>query len=445
MAQVSIGQVESLESLIRGLESVREALEAACRGQVAAVERQRAEAQDETQNSEGMLDQASQTEQAAYQALADAQQRLESAESVLNAAELALSACEAQPPDEDGNGPDCSAEEAAVTGAQAAVQAARADVDEARAATQRAIQDRQRMQHRVELVKQALSIAEQAFERVQQECTSRLHEVGNLIDTGKVRLAAAQRALDAYLAAYPPAARFHEWLYWHPDRGKPITPDVIRDRLNLSREEQRLLQEYLYDRHPSYRNMVDKFRREWESASSDVERNIVIRNARIQMCGTYAEHLARHALAPLGANIKTQGRTTVGNDGRYTKTDLIVTDLRVPVVLGRGESMGAPVGGSLAFEVKCGKADYLYAQKDHLLFQAEGHKQADAHCTLCSRDIHDLPPEKEKELRDALRAAGSPLVGMMPAKNEIDRSCLAFIQSFEKGNTHENTTGGNPA
>jgi hypothetical protein len=434
MAQVSVGQVENLEDLIRGLESIREALETACREHTSAAERQYAEAREEAQNSERMFEEASQAEQVAYQTLAEAQQNLASAENALSAAESALLACAAQPPDEDGNEPDCSGEEAAVEVAQAAVDAAQVALEEARTATEKATEDRQRMEQRVELARQALSMAEQLFERVQQECTSRMQEVGRAIDTGKARLAAAQRALDAYLAANPTAARFHKWIRWHPEHGKPITPDVIRDRLNLSHEERRLLHEYLYERNVGYRNMVDKYRGEWVAANGDVERNIVNRNARIHLCGMYAEHLARYALAPLGRNIETQGRTLVGDDGRYTKTDLIVTDLQVPVILGRGEGMGAPVGGSLAFEVKCGTAAYLYAQKDHMLFQAEGHKQADAHCTLCSRDIYDLPPAKEKELRDALRAAGSPLVGMMPAKNDIDRSCLEFIQPNNRGN-----------
>lgn len=428
MSQVSIGQVENLDDLIRGLDSVREALETACREQVAVMGRQCIEAREETQNSESMLEQASQAEQAAHQTLAEAQQNVESAANALGAAESALSSCEAQPPDEDGDRPDCSGEEAAVGEAQAAVEAAEAAVDEAKAATEKATEDRQRMEQRVESAKQALSMATKAFKRAQQECTSRMHEVSTSIDTGKARLVAAKHALDAYLATNPPAARFREWFHWSPEQGKPITPDVIRDRLNLSREQQMLLQAYLYERHPTYRNMVDMYRGEWVVAKGDVERNIVNRNARIHLCGAYAEHLARHALAPLGGRTETQGRTLVGDDGRYTKTDLIVTDLRVPVVLGRGEGMGAPVGGSLAFEVKCGKADYLYTQKNHMLFQAEGHRQADAHCTLCSRDIHDLPPEKEEELRDALRTAGSPLVGMLPAKNDIDHSCLAFIQ-----------------
>lgn len=433
MTQVSIGQVANLEDLLRGLESVREGLETACREQVAAAERQYAKASEETQNSEEMLDRATQAEQSACRSLSDAEQKLESAKETLSTAESALSTCEAQPRDEDGWGPDCSGEAAAASSAQTAVDSAEAVVNDAKAAADQAAEDRQHMQQRVECAKNALSIAEQAFERAQQECTARMQEVGALIDAGAGRLTAAQRALDAYLAANPPSARFYRWLNWHPEPGRTITPDVIRDRLNLSREEQRLLQEYLYDRYPGYRSMVDKYRGEWVAARGDVERNVIARKARIHLAGSHAEHLARHSLAPLGGGIVTQRRTRVDDDGRYTTTDLVVADLRVPVVLGRGESMGAAIGGSLAIEVKCGKADYLYSQMSHMSFQAKGHKQADARCTLCSRDIHHLPPEKAKELRDALHAAGSPLVGMLPVKNDIDQVCIAFIQSDTKG------------
>ena len=428
MAQVSIGQVENLEDLVRGLESVREALESACRGQIAAAESQCTEAREETQDSESMLEGACQADQEAQQAVEEAQQNLESAENALSAAESALSACEAQPHDEDGNGPDCSAEDADVAGAQAAVADAQTAVAEAQAALAQAIENRQRMEQRVDCAKQALAMAEQALEHAQQECTSRMNAVCNAIETGKARLTAAQHALESYLATNAPAAQFNSWLGWRPEQGKPITPDVIRDRMNLSVEQQRLLQEYLYDRNAAYHDLVDKYRGEWAAAKGDVERNMVNRKVRIHVSGQFAEQVARHALAALGGKIETQLRTFVGDGGRYTKTDLLVTDLRVPVILGRGDGMGAPVGGSMAFEVKCGKSDYLYGQKEHMKFQAEGHKHADAHCTLCSRDIHDLPPDKEKELRDALRDAGSPMVGMLPAKNDIDKSCLEFIR-----------------
>lgn len=321
-----------------------------------------------------------------------------------------------------------AAAEAAVLEAEAAVEEAQAAVEAARAELEKATEDRQQAEQRVEYAKRAFSMAEQAFEQAQQECASRMQEVCALIDTGRARLTAAQRVLEGYLATDPPAAQFYEWLHWRPEHGKVITPDVIHSRMDLSGEQQHLLQGYLYDRIPAYRNMVDKYRGEWAAAKGDVERNIVNRKARIHLGGEYAEQMARHALAPLGKKVETQGRTLVGDGGKYTKTDLIVTDLRVPVILGRGENMCAPVGGSMAFEVKCGKANYLYSQRDHMVFQTEGHKQADAHCTLCSRDIHELPPEKERELREALRAAGSPLIGVLPAKNDVDQSCLEFIR-----------------
>lgn len=433
MTQVSVGQIENLEDLTRGLESVREELEKSFLELIAAAERQCAEAREETQNSENMLDQACQAEQEAQQALDEAQQNLELAENERSAADSALSACEAQPPDEDGHGPDCFGEEADAVEARVASEAARDAFLTAKVQVEKAKENRQRMEQRVECAKQALAMAELALELAEHQRATAMCRIGCSIDTGKARLVAAHYALQAYLATNPAAAQFHEWLHWHPEHGKPITPDIIRDRMNLSREQQRLLQEYLYDRNPAYRNLVDKYRSEWAAANGDVERNIVNRKVRIQLSGEYAEQLARQALAPLGGSIETQGRTFVGDEGAYTKTDLIVGDLHVPVVLGRGEGMGAPVGGSMAFEVKCGKADYLYSQKDHMRFQAEGHKQADAHCTLCSRDIHDLPAEKETELRDALRSTGSPLVGMLPAKNEIDRSCLEFIKQDKDG------------
>jgi len=179
--------------------------------------------------------------------------------------------------------------------------------------------------------------------------------------------------------------------------------------------------------------MVDRYRAEWASAKDDIERNIVVRKTCIHLSGEFGEQMARYAMAPLGGQIETQARSFVGSDGRYTKTDLIVSGLRTPVILGHGGGMGAPVGGSLAFEVKCGKADYIYSQKDHMVFQAQGHKQANAQCTLCTRDIHDLSPEREKELRDTLSKAGSPLVGMLPRKNEIDQSCLDMIRQNQEG------------
>lgn len=433
MAQVSIGQVENLEELLQGLLSVREQLESACREQIGTAESTLCASREEAATSGQMLDRAAQLEQAAQQALENAQSNLQSSQAALGSARSALSSCQSQPPDENGNPPNCSGEESAVASAEADVEAAQAEVAQAQAALEQAKGNRQAMEQRVEHARQACAMAEQALEQARAECTARLASVSQSVDTATRRLSAAQQALNAYLATNPAAAQFHSWLKWNATQhGAAITPDTLRDRMNLSADQRDLLQEYLYDRNPQYRGLVDRYRREWAAAKGDAERNIVARKTRIHLSGAFAEHMARLALAPLGGKIETQGRTFVGDCGRYTKTDLLVTDLRVPVILGRGEGMSAPVGGSMAFEVKCGKADYLYSQMDHMVFQAEGHKQADAQCTLCSRDIHDLPSEKEKHLRNTLHDAGSPLVGMLPRKNEIDESCIDFIRAGEE-------------
>jgi hypothetical protein len=433
MAQVSIGRVENLEELVHGLLSMREALESSCREQISVAESKCGEAREETQNSENMLECAIQQEQAAQQRLEEMQETLESAKDALRTAKSMLSACNALPCDEDRVHPDCSCEESDVADAEAAVDQAQANLVQAQTGLEQAKENHQAMDQRVERAKQALAIAEQSLERSRAECAVRLATVSQFVDVATGRLAAAQQALNAYFATNPSAAQFHTWLKWNPTQHAGlITPDILRDRMNLSTEQRQMFQEYLYDRNPAYRRSVNKYRSEWAATRGDAERNIVARKTRIHLSGEFAEQMARHALAPLGGQIETQGRTFVGGNGRYTKTDLLVTDLLVPVILGRGEGMGAPVGGSMAFEVKCGKADYLYSQKDHMVFQAEGHKQADAQCTFCSRDIHDLPQEKEKELRDILRKAGSPLVGMLPYKNEIDQSCLEFIREGEE-------------
>jgi len=433
MAQVSIGQVENLEDLVRGLQSVRDALETACREQIAVAQQKCAEAREEAQNSESMLESSTQQEQAAQQKVEGAEHTLDSAQGSLASAQSSLSSCLAQPPDDEGRCPDCSGEYSTVFDAEGSVEQAQGMLEQAKAELEVATENRISMEQRVDFAKQAQTLAEHALEQAQQECATRLATVDQAITIGTARLNSAQRALDAYLATNPSAAQFHAWLKWNSaQNGRPVTPDTLRDRMNLSSEQRRLFQEYLYDRDPAYRKQVDKYRNLWATAKGDAERNIVARRARIHLSGEFGEQIARHALAPLGGRIETQGRTFVGDNGRYTKTDLLVTDLRVPVILGRGEGMGAPVGGSMAFEVKCGKAEYLYSQKDHMVFQAEGHKQADAQCTLCSRDIHNLPPEKEKELRDTLRDAGSPMVGMLPSKNEIDQSCLDFIHQDEE-------------
>ena len=302
MAQVSIGQVDNLEDLVRDLQSVREALESSCREQMAVVARKYEETREERQGSESLLERAVRQEQAAKQAVDNALDALEDSQRTLGSAQSALSACLLQPSDEDGTVPDCSSEDVSVAEADAAVGQAQVHLTQASTTFDLATENRQAMAQRVDIARQAQAMAGQTLAQAQQECPARLAAVGRAVEVGTARLAVAQQALNTYLATHPPAAQFHAWLKWNPaQHGGPVTPNTLRDRMNLSAAQRRIFQEYLYDRNPSYRGLVDRYRDQWAVAKGDTERNIVARKVRIHLSGEFGEQMARHALAPLGA------------------------------------------------------------------------------------------------------------------------------------------------
>jgi hypothetical protein len=66
------------------------------------------------------------------------------------------------------------------------------------------------------------------------------------------------------------------------------------------------------------------------------------------------------------------------------------------------------------------------------VFQAGGHQKAHASATICTADIHDLTEDEERELREAVRNAGSPIIGMLPRKDEIDQALFDAIVHGEE-------------
>ncbi|GAD89529.1 MULTISPECIES: hypothetical protein [Vibrio] len=443
MAYVSIEQVESLEEAIAGLQSTYDSMESACQVQIAATEAKLTEVQQEADNSAQLMDASMEAEMGAGQQLEQANEQLSSANEQLSSAYLSLSACEARGSynDDDNNyePPNCSSEEANIAAAESAVTEAASAVKAAEEALEAAKDHRMQMEQRNEMARQCLDMATQLAETVQTECAARIASAAAHLERGKARLESAKVALNAYLDTHPPAADFYAWLKWTPDSSKPVTPKELHSRLNLSVQQQRYYFEYLTDRDPVFRAKIADYRSQLEAANGPAERHAVQLKIRRNLSGYCGEKIVEQALSPLGHKTDTQARTTF-EDGRFTKTDLIIEDLKVPVILGRGEGMSAPTGGSIAIEVKCGRASYLYSQKDHMVFQSGGHQEANASMTVCSRDIKDLTPEQEKELREALRSAGSPLLGMLPTKDEIDKASWDIVNgsNANNGGTLEN-------
>ncbi len=264
-------------------------------------------------------------------------------------------------------------------------------------------------------------------ERFLQASRTSMNRLAGLEQDCVARLNRACEALERYAAEHPTSttAMFNNWISWKPGKSDLVSPGTLAARLHLSPPLLQKMAEYEAERDPHFRTKLEEYGKKWSTAGSLGERKRLLTQARINLSGEFSERIVKAAFRPLG-DVSTQCRTYF-DDGRYTKTDLMVRNLRAPVVLGRGDRSFAPKGGSLALEVKAGKADYLYAQGNHMEFQAGGHRSANASATICTADIHDMSEDAERGLRDRMRDAGSPMLAMLPRKSDIDHAIYEAI------------------
>ena len=302
--------------------------------------------------------------------------------------------------------------------AKAALASAWADLGEAKEELRGCEERREKA---AETARQAAALRERFLDR-SRTSLMRMEALG---EQCAERVRHACEALEKYIAEHPgsTAAAFAGWVRWTPPANAPVTPDALAARMKAANFRESIA--YEAERDPRFRSKIEDYQHRWTAAATLSEKAAVIRQARRNASGELAERVVTAAFRPIG-DVSTQNRT-VFDDGRYTKTDLVVRNLRAPVILGRGDRAFAPKGGTVAFEVKAGKAAYLQSQEDHLVFQAGGHRTANASATICTADIHDLPEDEERRLRDRLRAAGSPIIGMLPRKRDIDRALYEAI------------------
>ncbi len=138
--------------------------------------------------------------------------------------------------------------------------------------------------------------------------------------------------------------------------------------------------------------------------------------------GEFARQLVRDTLDPFFNKIELEVPIKVGDT--FTKADLLCTNAKYPI-LSRG--VYVPKGGTLAVEVKAGRATYLANQKEHLEFQSASKSSADASLTVCSKDIVDLTSSVEESIRGALRES-APVYKYLPRKEIMDNCILKHVQ-----------------
>lgn len=378
----------------------------------------------------------------AEQMLQDTQGELQFSETLLAAAQVEEAAKLALQLKADARMAAALAEEAAaiascnplaIAAAAAEVAAATAELAEATGEYQRAREHRERLEHRLDLARKCVDLAQANLDMLRLRYQYGMAQVDNIVISGCGRLQAAHDDLEAYLARVSPQVRrsIRDYGSWEPEEKKPINPKEVHDRLNPDEAVADGLLEYMYATDPRFRASVDRLCAQMRSPE-----NIAAVEAKIKknVVGRLCEELVIQAFRPMGERIETQHVCYLDN-GSFTKVDMILYGLKEPLILGRGENMGAREGGSLAIEVKSGSAAYIYSQTEHMEIQAKGHKTCDISCTVCTRDINDLRPEQKEEVKNRLKAAGSPILGMLPRKSELDARCIRFVKA-KAGSKH---------
>lgn len=284
-----------------------------------------------------------------------------------------------------------------------------------------AVRHRELMEHRYEMAQKAMQLANANIEQLEAELSSVLVLADSNAVRQMARLALASNDLGEYAARTNSTftQEYEKWEKYEVKPREPIRPDEIRARLNPSCDACLGLLAMLYAADEKFYANVQGYRSAGKTDST-------VLKIRKNMAGRLAEEIVRVALAPFGESVETQARTEF-DDGTYTKTDLIVHKLVAPIILGRGEGMGAREGGSLAVEVKAGSGSYILGQKSHLIFQAKGHTLCQASCTICTRDIGNIDSASEEALRQVMHESGSPMLGMLPYKSELDEICISFV------------------
>lgn len=295
----------------------------------------------------------------------------------------------------------------------------------ARQEYEEAVRHREALERRYEMAVKCMNLAQERHDTLQMHFEAGKRSIEVTVDRGCARLNFAYQDLQKYISRIAPDVRnsLDKWFNDKPEKNTPVRPNEIRDKLDVNENVTDAILEYLYVTDRGFRATVDSYCNEIK-LGNEAGTELKIKK---QMVGRLCEEIVIRAFKPISTQISTQAREHL-SDGRYTKVDMIVYGLTNPIILGRGDGMGAKEGGSLAVEVKSGHSSYLYQQLSHMQDQAFGHKNCDASCIICTRDIHDLSLEKENELREKLREAGSPIIGMLPRKDDLDNRCINFVK-----------------
>ena len=321
------------------------------------------------------------------------------------------------------------ATEAAICSVQSDLSSAEADLAALQGQLEQAAALREQLEQRVDALRDALRQLSELMRAFREESNQRIATVSTHREVLESRLANARSALEAYWATTPHARHCDGWLSWKPPAQTPITPADLSKRFDLPVASMAGIITHAIHGDSRLRERLLGHQREWREARGPTEKAAAIRNLQSVFAGEAGERIVRAALTPIAERVSSSVRKDLAG-GSFTKVDGTYEGLTVPLILGRGDGMAAPAGGSCANEVKWGRAEYIWSQRNHMATQAEGHQHYDTSVTLCSRNFHDLSQDQQTTLRDTLHAAHSPLLVILPRKEDLDQACIDVMMNF---------------
>ena len=203
-----------------------------------------------------------------------------------------------------------------------------------------------------------------------------------------------------------------------------IMPDNLSKMLFLDKNKSKKYFEFFYKSDVRFKQQVDKLKEEYHNAKTEFEKEKVILKIRRNLAGAYAEKYIETSLSSLG---KVQTQHIENLHGSYSKVDILIKDIKKPIILGKGKCKHLKKGDTLAIEIKAGSKDYIKSQKEHLKFQTAAHKKtADVSVIITSKDIYEL--QNEEEFRKLFKEDCSHILALLPKKNELDRYILESME-----------------
>jgi hypothetical protein len=302
---------------------------------------------------------------------------------------------------------------AAIAAASAYVAQKLSDVAHAKNEYEKAKQNRFNMEKRVELTQKAAHESLQMLESSKAFFASQSAFLNSLKEQITLKLTNAYKAITDYYTN----ASYVESL-------DIIKPDNLKQMLSLDQKKAKNYFDFFYATDEKFKKQVDKLKEEYKNAKTDFEREKVILKIRQNLAGAYAEKFIQTSLSSLG-KVHTQHTQEMGDS--FSKVDILITDIKKPLILGKGKCKHLKKGSTLAIEIKTGSKEYLRSQKEHLKFQTDAHKKtADMSVIITSKDIYDL--KDEEEFREIFKQECSHIIAMLPRKSEIDQYIINSME-----------------